>query len=89
MIVIIVAPLGTISILRGLSSSGLTRGSHSSVALRLAPGSGEIPLVLHEQGGVVVVSSLVTSPGPVITSPVPNVPIAPVGRLHEGEGGGH
>ena len=87
MIVIIVAPLGTISILRGLSSSGLTRGSHSSVALRLAPGSGEIPLVLHEQGGVV--TSLVTSPGPVITSPVPNVPIAPVGWLHEGEGGGH
>lgn len=83
MIIIIVAPLHTIPVLRGLSSS-----LAHSVSLRLTsgPGPGEVPLVLHEQRRVV--TSLVTSAGPVIAS-VPD-PIVPVSlRFHKWEGGGH
>ena len=84
MIIIVVAPLHTIPVLRGLSS-----GLAHSVSLRLTsgPGPGEVPLVLHEQGRVV--TSLVTSAGPVIAS-VPDPIVIPVSlRFNKWEGGGH
>ena len=81
MIIIIVAPLHTIPVLRGLSSS-----LAHSVSLRLTSGPREVPLVLHEQRRVV--TSLVTSAGPVVAS-VPD-PIVPVSlRFNKWEGGGH
>ena len=83
MIIIVVAPLHTIPVLRGLSS-----GLNHSVSLRLTsgPGPGEVPLVLHEQGRVV--TSLVTSAGPVIAS-VPDPIVSVSLRFHKWEGGGH
>lgn len=83
-IIIIVAPLGTISILRGCPSSCLT----NSVGLSLASCPGEVPLVLHEEGGVVT-SLIASAPGPPVITSVPDVPVVPVGlRLHKRKGGG-